>query len=584
MKTPSARMDFEILAISGGAVASVATNGLTPVGGPGGGGIVLDQLKHDGDYLILAKQAGGLAIHPLRGSKRQPQVLKINESYQVDDLTIALIPKSATELSSDGDVIQEVLAQMAGAQDSEKPLAQLLTGIMKIAQHEKGLIISHNISNELEVILGHNVTTDRSWISENLIQDCVKSKKPTFVNNVIGSTYNSSQSLVSTGFLSVFSWPLIMQGNVLGVLVTGSRRPHAGLNGADAARINTLVNLAGMLSNLRLRELSLKREINQLRARREDSPFQTQSKNLKQTCDLARQVADSDLSILVQGETGSGKEVMARWLHDKSDRASGPFVAVNCGAIPGELLESLLFGHKKGSFTHAYSDQVGKIQAAHGGTLFLDEIGDLPPALQPKLLRVLNDKMVEPVGSNRAVQVNVRILTATHKPLKELVAEKQFRDDLYYRLAEMTLWIPPLRERPADILLIASNWLNEIAPHKTLADDARRWLMAQPWRGNARELKSVIKRAVVLSSASEIQLKHFLLGQESEMQAPVSVQPGFEWLGAENLEKAKQSFVMEKINRALERTGGNRTKAAHLLGVTPRTLFRYLEDNGKGLT
>ena len=577
-------VDLEIFAISSISVESVSVTGLTALGGPNGSGIVLEKLKHDGDYLILAKQAGGLAVHPLRGSKKQPLVLKVNQSFQVDDLTIALLPKPEVKVSNDGDVIQEVLAQMAAAQDSEKPLGQLLAGIMKVALHEKGLIITKNISDQFEVLMGNNLAADRSWISEKLIQDCVSNQKPTFVNNVIGSTYNSSQSLVSTGFLSVFCWPLMVQGNVIGVLVTGSRRPHAGLSSGDGQRIATLVHLAGMLGNFRLRELGLKREIEQLRSRREDAPFQTQSKSLKQTCDLARQVADSDLSILVQGETGVGKEVMARWLHEKSGRARGPFIAVNCGAIPGELLESLLFGHKKGSFTHAFNDQIGKIQAANGGTLFLDEVGDLPQALQPKLLRVLNDKMVEPIGANRAVQVDVRILTATHKSLKDLVAAKTFRDDLYYRLAEMTLWIPPLRDRATDILLIAANWLNEIAPEKTLADDARRWLMAQPWKGNVRELKSAVKRAVVLSSVREIQLKHLMLGQESEMQARPAIHPELEWLGAENLEKAKQSFVMEKINQALEQTGGNRTRAAQLLGVTPRTLFRYLEEDGKGLS
>lgn len=577
-------VDFEVYAVTGSSLESVTVSGLTAIGGKESGGVALPGLKHASDYMILAKQGGALAVHPLRGQTRQPQMISVNQSFQVDDLTIVLLPRTQNRTSEDSEIIQETLAQMAEAQDSERPLSQLLTGIMKLAGHEKGLIINKNVSGQFEVLLGNNLATDKSWISEKLIVDCLESKKPTFVNNVIGSTYNSSQSLVTTGFLSVFCWPLTVQGISVGVLVTGSRRPHQGLNPAQMQRANTFVHLAAMISNFRLRELSLKKEIEQLRSNNQDIPFQTQSRQLRQTCDLARQVADSDLSILIQGETGVGKEIMARWLHDKSSRSRGPFVAVNCGAIPSELLESLLFGHKKGAFTNAFSDQMGKIQQANGGTLFLDEIGDLPPALQPKLLRVLNDKIVEPVGSTRGSQVDIRVLTATHKSLKELVAAKTFREDLYYRLAEMTLWLPPLRERPTDILLIAASWLKELDGQKTLAEDARRWLMSQQWRGNARELKSVLKRAVVLSSGPEIKLKHFLLGQESELQAPTSLSPDLDWLGAENLEKAKQAFVLAKINQALELTGGNRTKAAQLLGVTPRTLFRYLEDDLKGLS
>lgn len=574
-------MTLEVFALSGRGLTPVPLASLTPVGGAGSSGLVLENLKHDGDYGILAIQDGGVVIHPLRGSARQVRTLAANEFCQIDDLTLIVLPKTKDAAAPNADLgsIQQVLSQMSAAQDSERPLGQLLKEVMKAAKHEKGLIITKNISGEFEILMGEGLDADRSWISEKLVKECLETKKPTFVNNIIGSTYHSSQSLMSTGFLSVFCWPLTVHGVSLGVLLTGSRRPHTGLTTEDGVRISTFVHLGAMIANFRLRELSLKREIERLRARDEDSPFQTQNKSLKATCDLARQVADSDLSILIQGETGVGKEVMARWLHERSGRSKGPFIAVNCGAIPSELLESLLFGHKKGAFTNAVSDQIGKIQQAHGGTLFLDEIGDLPPGLQPKLLRVLNDKMVEPLGSNRATQVDVRIVTATHKPLKELVAAKQFRDDLYYRLAEMTLWIPPLRERPTDILLVATQCLKEFGGEKQFSEDAREWLLAQAWKGNVRELKSSIKRAVVLSSTNEIQRRHFLLGQESEMQAPKT--NGLDWLGGDNLEEAKQNFVQSKITQALDLTQGNRTKAAQLLGVTPRTLFRYLEEDAK---
>jgi transcriptional regulator with GAF, ATPase, and Fis domain len=580
---------FEVYAISESQAQKIPLGSLTPVGGRESSGVVLEGLKSASDYAILAPSPEGIVIHPLRGNARHPQTVALHETCRIEDLTILVIAKaevSAGKASGNSDIplLQQVLGQMAEPQNTRKPLTQVLSVIMQVAQHEKGLIISKNISGEFEILVSSNVEANESWISENLVQNVLKEKKPAFVQNIIGSSYHSSQSLISTGFLSVFCWPLIVQGTTIGVLLTGSRRPHSGLSTTDTLRIETFVNLAAMIANFRLRELSLQREIEQLREKRADTPFQTQSAKLKATCDLAVQVADSDLAILVQGETGVGKEVMARWLHDQSARKGGPFVAVNCGAIPSELLESLLFGHKKGAFTHAFNDQMGKIQQAHNGTLFLDEIGDLPLALQPKLLRVLSDKMVEPLGSNKPVQVNVRLLTATHKSLKQLVAEKLFREDLYYRVAEMTLWIPPLRERPTDILLIAEQWLKEMDAQKRFSEDAREWLLGQAWKGNVRELKSVIKRAVVLSTADEIKKYHFTAGGGGEAESSPALSAEQEWLGAENLEKAKQQFVLRKIHQALELTAGNRTRAAQLLGVTARTLFRYLEEDLKDLS
>jgi DNA-binding NtrC family response regulator len=582
------KQTFEVYAISDRGAQLVPLGSLTPVGGSGGSGCVLESLREEGDYAILAPADNGLMVHPLRGANRVPQSVQTSQSLRIDDLTLLVLPKAAASadkpLESDLAAFQETLALMAEPQNTRKPLGLVLAAVMQIAQHEKGLVISKNLGGEFETLVGDNVDAGEPWISESLVQTVLKEKAPSFVRNVIGSTYHSTQSLIGTGFLSVFCWPLIVQGVPLGVLLTGSRRPHPGLSPLESQRCETFVNLAAMIANFRLRELSLKREIERLREKNEDTPFQTQSPKLKQTCELALQVVDSDLSVLIQGETGVGKEVLARWLHERSQRKNSPFVAVNCGAIPGELLESLLFGHKKGSFTHAFNDQIGKIQQANNGTLFLDEIGDLPPALQPKLLRVLNDKFVEPIGASRPTQVNVRVIAATHKPLKQLVGEKIFREDLYYRINEMTLWIPPLRERPADILLIAAQWLKEMESAKVLGEDARDWLLAQTWKGNVRELKSVVKRAAVLCTGPEIKKFHFLAGSESQMQDNEPLGEGKDWLGAENLEKAKQLYVLRMIHKALEMTSGNRTRAAQLLGITPRTLFRYLEEDMKDLS
>ena len=291
---------------------------------------------------------------------------------------------------------------------------------------------------------------------------------------------------------------------------------------------------------------------------------------------LAKRVASTRLSVLIQGETGVGKELMAHWIHDQSERRGGPFVAINCGAIPQELLESVLFGHKKGAFTGAFADQPGKFLAAHEGTLFLDEIGDLPERLQVKLLRVLQEGMIEPVGASRPIKVDVRILAATHRDLSSLVKEGLYRQDLFYRIAEVVTTLPPLRERPEDVALLASVFLKENAPEKVLGSATLEWLTNLPWPGNVRELRSAVKRAAALANSRELSREDFLVG------LPRSESSGREsshWLEGRDLEEAKQKFVQRKIQLALERSGGNRQKASELLGVTARTLFRYLEDS-----
>jgi two-component system NtrC family response regulator len=286
--------------------------------------------------------------------------------------------------------------------------------------------------------------------------------------------------------------------------------------------------------------------------------------------DLARKLAPSDLSVLIQGETGVGKEVLAKWLHEKSDQGKGSFIAVNCGAIPENLIESTLFGHKRGAFTGAVADQTGKFILAHGGTIFLDEVADLPLAVQGKLLRVLQERVVEPVGATRPIAVQVRVLCASHKNLKRLIEKGEFREDLYYRLAEVTLEIPPLRERPEDVILICQQYLKENKIDKKLSPAAWEWLPMQKWTGNVRELLSNLKRAALLSSGKELEVRDFLVTESSTQEKS--------WLGAPNLEDAIRDFQQEKVKTALKLTEGNRKNAADLLGINQRTLFRYLED------
>jgi transcriptional regulator with PAS, ATPase and Fis domain len=280
-------------------------------------------------------------------------------------------------------------------------------------------------------------------------------------------------------------------------------------------------------------------------------------------------VAGTDISVLVSGETGTGKEVVAREIHRRSPRVDGPFVAVNCGAIPEALLESELFGHLKGSFTGATANRQGKFQAANGGTLFLDEIGEMPGALQVKLLRAIQDRAVTPVGDARSEAVDIRIIAASNRVLEDEIKRGTFREDLYYRLNVVSIRLPPLRERLEDVPVIAKFFLQKYAREfssrvRGFTPAALLALKKYAWPGNIRELENRVKKAVVLAEKA-------LVGPEDLDLRPDSLDPILP------LAQAKEEFQKRYINEVLERNGGNRTKTAKDLDVDPRTVFRHLE-------
>ena len=290
-------------------------------------------------------------------------------------------------------------------------------------------------------------------------------------------------------------------------------------------------------------------------------------------CELAARVARYDLSVLVLGESGSGKELLARAMHYASPRASGAFVVENCAALTDTLLESELFGHKRGSFTGAYEDHVGLFQRADGGTVFLDEIGETSPAFQLRLLRVLQEGEVRPVGATRAIPVDVRVIAATHRDLEQRVAEGAFREDLYYRIACVSLTIPPLRERSGDIEPIARRLVSEVGvalgrPEATLSDEALACLMAYPWPGNVRELRNEISRAVALSQSHELEGQAFstrvLQGQAGRSASAQALALPASGTLSERLDYIEAMVLRE----TLLRHRWNKTRAAKELGLS----------------
>jgi len=280
-------------------------------------------------------------------------------------------------------------------------------------------------------------------------------------------------------------------------------------------------------------------------------------------------VAGTDISVLVTGETGTGKEVVAREIHRRSPRAEGPFVAVNCGAIPEALLESELFGHVRGAFTGAIATRPGRFQAAHGGTLFLDEVGDMPAALQVKLLRALQERAVTKVGDTRPETVDLRVVAATNRVLEEEIRKGTFREDLYYRLNVVAIQLPPLRERGEDLVVLAKYFLQKYAKDygakvRGFTPSALVAIRKYAWPGNIRELENRVKKAVVLADKALVSAED--LDLRPEILEPILP-----------LAQAKEEFQKRYINEVLDRNQGNRTKTAKDLGVDPRTIFRHLE-------
>lgn len=312
--------------------------------------------------------------------------------------------------------------------------------------------------------------------------------------------------------------------------------------------------------------------------------------------ELANQIAASDASILITGESGTGKEVMARHVHQKSTRSDKVFISVNCAAIPENLLESELFGHEKGSFTGAVARRIGKFEEANGGTLLLDEISEMDVRLQAKLLRAIQERMIDRVGGNAPVAVDIRIIATSNRDLGEAVREGCFREDLLYRLNVVNLKVPPLRERPADILEIADHFTGKYAdanglPRRPLSSDARRQLLANRWPGNVRELENTIHRAVLLSTGAEIgeeairtpdgaRVDGLSQGMDTASIAAQTAEAVTRDLVGKTVAEVERDLILETLDHCL----GNRTRAATILGISIRTLRNKLKQYaGEGL-
>jgi transcriptional regulator with GAF, ATPase, and Fis domain len=461
-------------------------------------------------------------------------------------------------------------------------LEQLLDVVIQVTNADKGFIVLME-SGEPVVKVARNLRRETisdavSHLSDSILAKVVDSRRPLVISDALSdANFRNSLSVVNLRLTSVMCVPLLERGNLIGVIYVGNDHvaqlfdeAHLEVLTIFASQASLLLRNALLVNELQLDNKSLHDRIERMRF----GEILGSSPSMQEVFRKVQKVAATDISILVTGETGTGKELIARELHNRSPRAKGPFVSINCGAIPENLLESELFGYVRGAFTGAVGNKTGRFQAANKGTLFLDEIGEMPLQLQVKILRALQDRVVVRVGETNPEPIDIRVLAATNRDLEAEIRGARFREDLYYRLNVVHLHLPPLRDRGDDIVVLARYMLSRYAPEygnrvRGFTPSAIAAVKRHRWPGNIRELENRVKKAVVLADKA-------LLGPEDLGLNPDDLPPILP------LTEAREQWQREYINEVLALNGGNRTKTARDLGVDPRTIFRHLEKEEGG--
>lgn len=457
----------------------------------------------------------------------------------------------------------------------ERLFKKLLESVVGLTGAEKGFVIVLR-DGQRELAASHNVgseTLDISRVSDTIIDQVLRDRRAVIVSDAMADRkFGRARSVVDLKVSSVMCVPLLYRNDLLGVLYLGNdavtglfTEPDLELLQVWASQASLAVHAALLLNELKSSNRNLREQLR----RSSQGDIVGSSRPMKQVFRMLRKVAPTDLSVLVLGETGTGKELVAKEVHRLSDRARQPFVSINCGAIPENLLESELFGHKKGAFTGAVADKIGRFESANGGTLFLDEIGEMPMPLQVKLLRVLQERVIERVGDLKPRPVDLRVVAATNKDLEEEIRDGRFREDLYYRLNELTVSLPPLRDRGDDIHELARFFLQKYADQygskvRGFNNECVRAMLSYYWPGNVRQLENRIKKAVIMSDRA-------LLNADD-----LSIKAG-DKRKIEMLDVATEAFKKTYIREALELNNWNKAQTARDLGVDPRTIFRYIE-------
>jgi transcriptional regulator with GAF, ATPase, and Fis domain len=473
--------------------------------------------------------------------------------------------------------LYEFSERLIHQRDLGELLDALMDAVIQITNADKGFLVLLE-GDTIDVKIARNLNRENiadavSQLSDSIIAKVVRSRKPVIVSDAMrDDEFSAAKSVMQLKVSSVICVPLLDRGRLLGLIYVGNDSIRD-LFQHDTLRILTvfssqaslIVANALLLNELRVDNKRLSDRLEQYRF----GEIVGTSPPMQQVFRKVEKIAATDISVLITGETGTGKELIAREVHHRSPRNGKPFITINCGAIPENLLESELFGHVKGAFTGAVANKQGKFQAADGGTLFLDEIGEMPIELQVKILRALQERVVYKVGDTRPETCDIRILAATNRDLEKEIAQGRFREDLYYRLNVVNVELPPLRARGEDVLVIARYLLSRYSREydvkvKGMSPNAAVAIRKHAWPGNIRELENRIKKAIVLCESSVIGPDD--LGLTGDVLPQILT-----------LAEAKDKFQRDYINEVLALNNGNRTKTARDLGVDPRTVFRHLE-------
>jgi transcriptional regulator with GAF, ATPase, and Fis domain len=530
----------------------------------------------------------------VNGKKRKKHKLSHDDKLVVGaiELRFSLIDAQAPVEAEAADTVAEIdayrklfdfSAKLMEKHDLDELLEALMDSVVEITSADKGFLILMD-GEQMHVKVARNLMRENiadavSQLSDSIVAKVVKTLKPVIISDAMNDEeFAGSKSIMKLRLTSVICVPLLDRGKLIGLIYVGNDsivdlfQPETmQILTVFAAQASLIVANALLLDHLRVDNRQLSQRLEQIRF----GEIVGTSGPMQEVFKKVEKVASTDISVLITGETGTGKELIAREIHTRSPRARAPFVTINCGAIPENLLESELFGHVKGAFTGAVANKQGKFQAAHGGTLFLDEIGEMPLNLQVKLLRAIQERIIIRVGDTRPETVDIRIVAATNRNLEGEIQAGRFREDLYYRLNVVNIHLPPLRDRQEDVVVIARYLLGRYAKEydskvKGFSPNAAVGIRKHHWPGNIRELENRIKKALVLAESTMIGPDD--LGLTPDVLPPILT-----------LADAKEKFQRDYINEVLALNNGNRTKTARDLGVDPRTVFRHLEKESTDL-
>ncbi len=479
--------------------------------------------------------------------------------------------------------IYRLTRQLSALSDEENVLDLILNQLIEETGAEVGAFIFYDRDSDTftpkSIISRDKQPVGDIQFSQTVFRQVLNSKQAVLsFDTLTDEQYAHSQSVILNQIHSILAFPLIIKDQVYGILYFDSRKNRQNFN--EPAR--QFLSLFSAIASLALEQILAKQKFesenillrNQLARDMRMSTMVGESPVMKRLFSLISKVARSDASVLITGENGTGKELVARAIHDLSDRKDKPFIAQYVGNIPGTILESELFGYKKGAFTGATSDRIGLFEAANGGTLFLDEIADLPYEIQAKLLRVLQNREFKRLGETIIRKADVRILAATNQDLNKLIKEGKFREDLYYRLNVVRITVPPLRERKSDIPLLVEHFLHSIDKNLRISNEALKKLIDYHWPGNVRQLENIIKRASILASDSTIQADDIQFDDFDTEPLARLLPKNLE--DEASLEEIKNYIIRKR----LERFNGNKTRAAKSLNISLRALQLKAKELG----